>query len=195
MPIKIFGLSKALTSFAYANIITNGNFLDTNGWTESNATISASENVLSITANGMSTAPLSSQEIVPTILANKKYYIACRAKVTSGSCSAIRIRCTATAGTAINVASVTTPTRDVIYALSGIMPITNQTGALRVQFPHYYADNATANGKVMQVQEAFAVDLTELFGAGNEPEVADCDNIFKFVDGTKQPNLSKSIVA
>lgn len=193
MPIKNNKLSEQLMTFTYKNIVKNGNFINTADWTARNCTTSALNNTLFVTGDGTLTTPLVAQTIVPVIAANKKYYIECIAKVTNSVSTAIRIRCTATAGTSISVSTVAAPMQDVEYKLSGIMTITNQTGALEMQVVHYYATSDAANNKVLEIKRIFSIDLTDLYGSGNEPSATDCANIFKFVDGNTQPNFSKQI--
>ena len=56
-------------------------------------------------------------------------------------------------------------------------------------FPQYYADAATANGKVMQIKEVIGLDLTATYGAGNEPTKEQMDhNLNKvWIDTTNTP--------
>ena len=81
------------------------------------------------------------------------------------------------------------PTENQWYELSGVYTALLDIVDLRVRLRHEYADNATANGKILQCEYAFAINLTSIYGAGNEPTEADCAKIFSYFDGTKSIQL------
>jgi hypothetical protein len=72
--------------------------------------------------------------------------------------------------------------------------VTVPTGGASIQFwiRQSYADAATATGKVMEVDGNYgvtAINLTDTYGAGNEPTASDCAKIFSYFDGTKSIQL------
>lgn len=76
-----------------------------------------------------------------------------------------------------------------MYSASNVFTATTG-GSFSDGVTHTYADAATANGKVANVQYQLLIDLTALFGAGNEPTVAQMDALMaqfpnSWFDGTK----------
>lgn len=188
--------SKLLNTFVYSNAITNGNFNSgSTGWSATSATISASNNILTVTATGAGASPYALTTSTLAVSSGKKIFIAAKMLVTNSSCNSLDINAIgSTGGTLTSVVIKTLPTINQQYIISGVLTTpADFSGNYRVRFYQKYADAATANGKVMQLQEAFIIDLTSLYGTGNEPSAADCANIFRFVDGTTQPNFSKQI--
>jgi len=172
------------------NEITNGNLaVGTTGWDGVNATISASNNILSVIGNGGSDSPYVAQySSIPCYsLLNHIIYVRAKSKVTNTACTVLQIHAGGTTGGGGAFKEQFTPTQNQIYNLSGVFTVSPSfTGNLLFLFVHRYADAATANGKVMEVQEVMAIDLTARFGAGNEPSLADCDKRYaNWFDGTQ----------
>jgi hypothetical protein len=192
MTIKKYSMS-GLKAFAYTNIVSNGNFINTTSWGTDGCTISASDNILSVIGNGLAVNPNTYQDTMFTLVNGKKFFISCKAYVTNAICNNIILQAYNGSGFIENMKIQSTPSINTVYNINGIVTIGAIVGQLRPVLSHWYSDAATANGKVMKVQDFFAIDLTGLFGADNEPSDTDCENIFKFVDGTTQPNLSKTL--
>ncbi len=198
MSIKLLNQSKSLYSFVYSSFVSNGNFVNTTGWTATNSVIGASDNVLKDTGNGANATARAYQQTSVPNAAGHEIYVCAKAWVTNAVANYLSLSISDAAGVGLTngVSTINTPASGQAYVLSLVATCqAGLTGNYRVYINHNYASAATANGKVLQVQEVLAVDITALFGAGNEPSAADCANIFKFVDGTKQPNFSKSFVA
>ncbi len=181
------------------NIVTNGNFANgTTGWTNlGTSVLSASNNILSCTGNGASAQPDVYQDTGYAISANKKIYARAYVKVTNAVCSLIRFQGYTTGfGNYFGETTVSNPTQNIIYPLS----IVFDTGAVAsgnftLFTKHVYADAATANGKVMEVQNVIVIDLTAKFGTGNEPTASQMDtmidNYFSgWFDSTKYSGAS-----
>ena len=183
-----------LKSFVYTNRCNNGNFANgTTGWAANGSSISSNNGVLACTGNGSDVNPRFYQATVTWAL-NKKIYIRAKTKVTNSLCNNLKYWLSCPGMTTKQLTIASNPTQDQEYNLGAIGILTaGGSGSVYAQIIHNYADVATANTKVMQVQDVIIIDLTSLYGAGNEPSATDCDNIFKFVDGTKQPNFSKSL--
>lgn len=189
-------LSDVLSSFSYSNIIINGNFANTDNWTPLNSSISASENVLSILGTGTNATTTALQNTSIPVVVGNKIFVMATARVTNENCNSLNLSIRGTTSGSLDATAQLSPVQSKDYKLYGIVQINGTyAGNIRVRLNSVYADAPTANNKVTQLEEVFCVDLTEKYGAGNEPSAADCANIFKFTDGTKQPNLSKSLAA
>lgn len=194
MPIKTYNLSNMSQTFIYNNIVANGSFNDTTGWDALNSTISASNNSLIITGNGTNTVASARITNLEPYISGKKYYIRANFKVTNSNCNSIQILFVVTGAPTTTLTLILTPTINTEYDLSAVGTLNaGGSGNVEMRIYHRYADAATANNKTMNVKDFLIIDLTSLFGAGNEPSAADCANIFKFVDGTLQPNFSKTL--
>jgi hypothetical protein len=162
MPFTKHYRNSVLTRTSLTNLVANGDASDgTTEWTGSNATLSASSNTLSVTGNGGSAAPRVLGYTGAATIGNK-YYVKARIRVTNNSCTLIRTHLGGVWATVVS-----SPTANEWYP-AGVVINASSVYAYTI-FDHSYADAATANGKVMEVQYVLAIDLTAQFGAGNEP--------------------------
>ena len=151
------GVVKVLT-----NLVANGNFVNTTGWSSYVSNNSASSNTLTNTATGVDRFPSLSQALAaPTI--GRKYALTVRVRVTNSNATSISYRY----GLAASVVLQASPVANTWYQKTIIITCDNTYATLAIY--HIYATNAAANGKVMEVQYVSCVDLTAAFGAGNEP--------------------------
>ena len=159
------------------NLVTNGDFSNgTTGWSAYASTIAAANNTLSNAGDGSVSIPWSIATSLSNLAANSKIYLKVKFRVTNSAATDIML-----------FSSIPV----LVYPIIQQTPVVNQWyeksvvhtcvagGTMNLFFRHGYADAATALNKVMEVQNVFAIDLTELFGAGNEPSTAQCDVIFK----------------
>lgn len=169
------------------NIVTNGNFANTTGWTAFRSTHAASGNVMSNTCDGNAAFGWEYQTTTCPIVNGKKVFIRIGSvRVTNANCSAINVYAACGTGSDILVATVSNPTQNQWYPITGIGAYTTQTVSVRVTLEHVYADAATASGKVMEIKQVMVIDLTTRFGAGNEPLIAACNLRYaNWFDGTK----------
>lgn len=187
--------SNQIKSFVYENKIINPTFISTSDWSSNSSVLSASNNILYITGSGSASGPAALQDNVLSYASGKKIFIQAKMKVTNSNCTSQAFLAIATGMTTLTN-SFSNPVNGTEYTRSSIFTLgSGGSGNLQIRLRHNYADNATANGKVMEAREVIVVDLTALYGAGNEPSVTDCAKIFKFVETTKQPSLSKSLSA
>ncbi len=144
----------------YSNLFTNSNFVNTTGWTGATATLSAASNILSVTGSG--TGPLPRVYQTPVAYVNgKKIYVKVRCTVTNASCIEIYINASATGMVTLKHSIKLTPVNGTEYSTAGIITLgAGGSGNVSLIIVNSYVDAATANGKVMQLQEALAVDLT-----------------------------------
>ena len=141
-------------------IVKNGNFTDgTTGWTGVKAILSVADNTMSVTADGVERHAWLVQSSLPLKGATgKKIFIKARARVTNADC--MQIRMYSYDGTTIVIAKdINNPVQSQYYNMYGIVTLVSDNN-YGVYFYHQYADAATANGKVMEVQEVMAIDMT-----------------------------------
>lgn len=172
------------------NIVTNGDFANgTDGWSGTYATNTTSNNTLYNTTSGTQAMGFAQHSPLSAFEVNKKVYIRARFKGNSSMTSTkIRVQSTVDYSWQPTVAALTSNFTNY-NTISGIVTYTNNH-TKRLMLEHTYPDAVTANGKVMEVQQVLAIDLTALFGAGNEPTQQQCDEMFAgWFDGTKRMNL------
>lgn len=165
------------------NLIVNSDF--SNGTTRWNAIYSSNSvasNVLSNTGNGTHYMPICEPLNLATVNILHRYYVRYIARITNSSCTGFLLGFDgSTAGTDKVVLLKSSPIVNTWYNLSVVdTPSADAVGSFRAYLRHIYADAATANGKVMQVdgtKGVYAFDLTAIYGSGNEPTASQIDNI------------------
>lgn len=192
---KINSFGKNIHTFTYTNIISNGNFLNgTTGWSTYNTTaFTAANNISRITSNlGDTEANL--QQVTNIVAGvNRKIYASAMVTAISSGIASIDIRTRGETGGIFGIISQANPIQNMLYRLSGVIDfLDTNTGNLTIWIRQINIPSTA--GKIIEIKEIFAIDLTALFGAGNEPSAVDCANIFKFVDGTKQPSFSEALM-
>jgi len=183
-------------NMSVTNLVANGNFANgTSGWSASTAsTNTASNNILSNIGDGTNASVRTNGTTNIACAIGKKIYIKAKLTVKNSVTAGIILYVGTTGVGGKEVTRQLTPIQDIQYKLSGIVTLdSNDVGNIQPRCYHYYADAATANGKVMEVQQVFSVDLTSLFGAGNEPQtVQQCDEMFSnWFDGSIRMNLNR----
>jgi hypothetical protein len=178
--------------FSANNAVSNGDFNNgTAGWQGFNSTISASNNTLENTGNGTTATPYTASNLF-YLVPGHKYYVSINARVTNAVCSSINIRIPSTP--VQDVKAQAAPAQNTWYKISEqFTPATG--GAVGILIWHNYASAAIASGKVMEVRDVICIDLTVLFGAGNEPAKAQCDFMFDHYINGLQGVGSDSIVS
>lgn len=165
-----------------SNIVKNGNFANgTTDWLAYNSTNTATNNTLSNTGNGTANNPYSYQSM--NLILEHKYYVIAKVRVTNSSSSQIYMQL---GGTTVSQLS---PTINQWYTLKGV--ITYTSGLNGIMLRHIYADVTTANGKVMEVQEVMAIDLTAI--GETETDVNKLAQKYPYITGTKSTVNSKVV--
>lgn len=153
--VKIQGLTAT-------NIIENGNFLDgTSGWGvhDNSTTLSVSNNTLIATGTGNFTNVTCHRRFNANILqTGHKYYVRAIFRVTNSECTRIKIEFRSS--TIQEVAGQNNPVANQWYTLSGIITALGTYPAPYVRIVANYPDAATAAGKVTEIREVIAIDLT-----------------------------------
>jgi hypothetical protein len=156
-PSNVSALYPTFASASNVDLYLNGNFPNTTGLTAFQSTLSASNNILTITGNGTGNSGYVIKNIGTTV-AYRRYYMRATVKVTNSACTAIQMQVGSTGATLIYKIS---PVQDQTYVLEGIS-ICGSTNSGFIYLQHVYADSATANGKVMEVQEFVVIDVTDM---------------------------------
>lgn len=163
---KANALYPTFASASGVNLVSNGDFSDgTSGWSAgTGSTISAASNILTATGLGGSTTVAAFNNTSTPLVVGKRYFIRAKLKVTNNSCTNIYIRINGSvSGSSTSVSSQATPTQNNVYTLSGIyVHDGTRAGNVQVIVRHDYVDDITANGKVMEVQEVVAIDVTDM---------------------------------
>lgn len=158
-------------SVAFNQLVQNGDFSNgTTGWfTDDTGAASASDNVLTLTCNG-SQAYVQACQYLPLTLINHKVYVTVEIQQPSGNAitSAIlllQLYNGASLVSNITVASKTTFADDTWITLSGIVTVPNQTITQCLINTRAFC----SSGAQVKVRRVMVTDLTQMFGAGNEP--------------------------
>lgn len=148
----------------FTNLISNGDFVSLTGWSGGGCTLSIANNVMSLTGGGSSLSPNASYLTNVASAIDKKIALKLQARVTNANCTKLEFY-TYNGTTIKYLKTLNNPVQNQWYSteLTSIVTQTDVgTANLRIYVRHYYADSATANGKVMEVKEAMAFDLTAL---------------------------------
>ena len=149
---EVFGHGNLLDA---EQLVTNGDFSDgTTGWTAVNSTNTASGGILTNTGDGTSVNPYAF--LRQTYINGHKYYATSKVLVTNAVCSRIRTRFSA----GVLDLNIDTPAINTWYQNSGIFTAIGTSYATSVQ--HTYVDNATANGKVVQIDFVYLINISIL---------------------------------
>lgn len=157
-----FTQKKNNTTVTYTNLITNGNFVGTTGWSYYNSTISAGSNTCTNTIGAVPSNNFAQINETDRFIGvtNKKVYARATALVTNSSCLKLRLDITAT-GAGAFIKEQNTPTINQWYTLSSIFTLTSgwDTKSVECRVQHHYADITTAANKTMQVKEVMLIDM------------------------------------
>jgi len=181
---KIF--PKAIGQFAH-NLIKNGNMVSTDYWTGASPTphtndLSASGNVLT---SAIGTVPynliqIRNPNIKYLIQQNDKIYSTFKYKVTSGTNTTptLAIDLYSVGSSAISYVSGAFSNFDNWITVSQI----DESSAAQYDFYFLvsYLDSGlgTPTTVTVQLKECGIVNLTRIYGAGNEPDLAECQSIY-----------------
>lgn len=147
------------------NGASNGDFSNgTTDWVPIGATLSESGRILSVTGSGTTVNPSSVTTSGSRFKTNDSdiIFIYSRQRVTNSVSTSLEL---AVVGTTVHSITQASPTQNVWYELYGKLTITTGATASYIRNRHVYADTATANGKVMEVDGnagVFAINMTTL---------------------------------
>lgn len=153
------------------NLITNGDFSNgLTGWLIANGTAKVANKILTATASNINSTPYV-YSALDSVVTGDIYYIRANTRVLNAVCNYIRLQ----NGDGSPLATRNTPAANVWYTLSAVGKINGTNRNIMVQ--HSYADAATANGQIIEVQYVSTLNLTAIFGKGNEPTAEQMDAI------------------
>jgi hypothetical protein len=166
------------------NAVTNGDFSNgTTGWTTyGGSTISALNNTILITGDGTGVNPRSKTLCPFAPVIGKVVILTLKFKVTNALCTSVKAQMKNTTGSDVSIEYTlqTNPVINTVYSKQIIMTLNNSTGATcGPVIGSYYADAATANGKVMEVQEVMCIDLSTLLPL-NEPTATELTDMLTY---------------
>ena len=176
------------------NMVSNGDFSSgINSWQLSHATSSITDHVLSIVGDGTSSVPKLTQNTLHAAVPGHKIYVSAKvtAKTSDVSYFFLTAYNTDLAGSFIRVLIRSSPIIDTPYTLSGVITVPeNWTGNLRVTIETVYASPAEASGKESTIESVIAIDITDTFGEGQEPDISIVESLLasfpnSWFDGTK----------
>ena len=148
------------------NLVRNGNFSnEVAEWTASSCSIKNVDGSMTVTGNGTgSIAYISDNKNYRTT--GHVYYAKAIMRVLNSNCTAIRLVISG-----VGVTTINSPQNGEWYEIDATCVGTSSSGNI-VSAQHMYATSEIANSKVMEIQKIQAIDLTEAYGAGNEPTLA-----------------------
>jgi hypothetical protein len=176
MNLTTYALAKKLTEFPMENYIKNGDFSNNHtGWEEAKSTLSVADNTLYVTGDGNAASVTAAQIITTFFEEGKKYYIKCKMCVMNSLCKRIAIVMGQLSDVShYLVASQMSPENNILYDLSGIFEAKTDS-QYQIRLNHLYNSATDADGAVMGCQYVLAINLTDTFGAGNEPTKEEMD--------------------
>ncbi|MBF4693629.1 hypothetical protein [Fusibacter ferrireducens] len=153
------------------NAVKNGDFGDgTAGWTSPSAVLSASNNILSVTCNGTVAEGQARYLFGDELKNSDNKFFRIRVRVTNSNCTLLLFRM----GDSGTIASVSNPVENTWYTLFGFYSYEIiVSGGEQLRVYHSYADAATANGKVMEVDGNAGVFTIPITGTPYESYTAD----------------------
>lgn len=157
-------LKYTLKGRTLTNLVQNGNFKDgTSGWGGGggSSTISVSENTLSITGTGSAMSSYVDNTSRFSWSYGKKVFFKARVRVTNSDVTVATLQLRVSSGSAISQSTISNPIQNRWYELKGVSEVTTQTGRILTRLFSTYPNAATANGKVMEVQEVVVLDLDQ----------------------------------
>lgn len=166
------------------------------GWSAAYSAMSITAGVVTLTGNGTGNRiRLTQQSLLPYTAGHKIY---CKVKAKTTIVSAVNISITLTDSAGLNYLAGAVSLAPVVgqyYTPSSVVtPVVSSTN-LRLYVDATGVDLAATNGKILEVQSAIMLDLTNIFGAGYEPTASEMDLMLtKFpngwFDGTVNPLLT-----
>ena len=157
------GVNTTINGATIQNIIFNGNLnYDTDGWTAVNSNLSASDNILSITGGSVSSINGARNTTNISATGGSNYFVRLGYRALNSDVVSIILRIEGTTSGSLDVASVTSPSINVSGELYNRISLSGLVGNLRMYARISYVDSATADGKVVEIQEAMMINLDDI---------------------------------
>ncbi len=169
------------------NEVENGDFRNgTTGW-GGRGTLSIVGGYLNVMSNGSDTNMLASNTTAMPMVAGDKIYSMVEARATNSMVAELAVRFKGvTSGGFHVINSIASPIINTWYNISGIETISSGLGEKLTLYVYaHYPTAAGGNGLSHQVKRVTTINLTQTFGAGNEPTKEECGRIFGgYFEGT-----------
>ena len=156
------------------NLITNGDFANgTTGWNSEEGVSTVSSNILTNTANGTAAYSRINQLIDVTANENDYIFVISKRQVTNSDCESLVMFIRNNYSLPLqNLEPILNPSANTEYIQYGSVVASGDYSQIRVYLENRYVNTTTASGKVMEVDGTygiFVLNLTSIFGSGNEP--------------------------
>lgn len=189
-------LDATLKGITATNVIRNGDFSDeTLAWTGISGTTEISDSQLIMTSHGIS--PVLRGFYTLTFSPSSKYWVKAKIMLThTDGIEATRLFTRSSSMGSISGTFTSEPVNDVWCGHSAILDIPTEPEVGNLQLAANYASAEDAVGATMKIDNVQLINLTQIFGAGNEPTKEQCDIIFDtYFNGTKSytPGRVKSV--
>ena len=189
------GLGVELRGNTLRNLVVNGDFSDgTTGWVWAGSTIAVTTGKTILTSDGTSSYGRLTRYGLGKLEISQKIYCRAYVKVTNTACNNINMFIRNHTSVLLQeVIKLNTPLQNITYLISGIV----ETSAaydlgLSLSINQNYADVTTANGKVMEIQNVMAVNLTA--HGLDTLTVAQCDLMTDmYFEGTQSAMVSRVV--
>ena len=145
---------------SFNQLITNGNFVDTTGWSATRGTIAASDNILTYTLSDAGTGNQNRVYQSVNFVSGHKYFV----KATVRTSATKQVRFLSMTPTTLTFPSTTSVTENTWTTLADIREITDDNTIVAIFLP---ADNTI--GDTLEIKDFMLIDLTAMYGAGKEP--------------------------
>ena len=169
------------------NAVTNGDFSNgTTGWTSTGAVLTTNANTMIATGNGSSPGIKIQQNTSIPCTSGKRVAVRHKVKITNGVSQnwGVSVRGSGTAGT-VQAFTQASPISNQVYEYVTVFTIpADAVGFVQWGLSSNYTDAATANGKVMEVQEVMCIDLSTPFGLSNEPTATEFSDMLTYAGTT-----------
>ena len=173
------------------NLIDNGDFSDgTTGWVATRGRYAVVNQIMDVIGDGTNPNMIVRAGLITPHSSGRKLYIRGRVRTTSPNCIRIQVRTTNNGYSGgVNAFAIDNPTQDMWYSFSGVNTLIMDLSDLFLNVYFQYADSESSNNQIGQIDGnhgILVVDLTETFGAGNEPTKEEMDELIKvtgYIDG------------
>lgn len=159
------------------NLARNGNFTNEvlTQWSGGYSRNAIVDGVMVNKSDGTGTSPALMQAVSPYSSGDALYVSAVfNLPEDNTNCTRvlIEVRGSTSAGTGFSVFSATNPSRNEKTKIEGIIQPSGGAGLYHSMVRHLYDSNALSNNMVIEVYEFQLINLTQAYGAGNEPDLA-----------------------
>lgn len=173
--------------YAITNLVLNGSFENgTTGWTVDSRTVEVTSELFMHGSHCLKITGVVSNDWIPsnqfTLYSGHKYYLSAyvRCNVANGSCFGFFTMNGANPVANLNLQLVPSVTNVFTHQSSYYSAAQDYNVSVLI----YGNRGSVHDGLIAYWDSIFAVDLTEAFGAGNEPDKAWCDEHLSYFDGT-----------